>query len=77
MPAHTDIVADGWVARLPTGWRPYVLLARLDRPIGVWLLFLPGLWGILLARPGVAGSDAAGCAVRRRRRGDAIAPAAW
>lgn len=23
---------------------------RLDRPIGTWLLFLPGLWGILLAR---------------------------
>jgi 4-hydroxybenzoate polyprenyltransferase len=51
MAAHTDIIADGWVARLPTGWRPYVLLARLDRPIGAWLLFLPGLWGILLARP--------------------------
>lgn len=51
MTAHTDIIADGWVARLPTGWRPYVLLARLDRPIGAWLLFLPGLWGILLAKP--------------------------
>ena len=23
---------------------------RLDRPIGIWLLFLPGLWAILLAR---------------------------
>ena len=46
---HTDIVATGWVARLPQGWRPYALLARLDRPVGVWLLFLPGLWGILLA----------------------------
>ena len=51
MTAFTDIVADGWVARLPRPWRPYVLLARLDRPIGAWLLFLPGLWGILLARP--------------------------
>jgi 4-hydroxybenzoate polyprenyltransferase len=51
MAAHTDIIADGWVARLPIGWRPYVLLARLDRPIGAWLLFLPGLWGILLGRP--------------------------
>jgi 4-hydroxybenzoate polyprenyltransferase len=29
---------------------PYLLLARVDRPIGTWLLFLPGLWGILLAR---------------------------
>lgn len=44
-------MAGGWVARLPVGWRPYLLLARLDRPIGAWLLFLPGLWGVLLARP--------------------------
>ena len=51
MPAHTDIVTEGWVARLPRAWLPYVLLARLDRPIGAWLLFLPGLWGILLAAP--------------------------
>jgi 4-hydroxybenzoate polyprenyltransferase len=49
MQAHTDIVATGWVARLPRSWLPYLLLARVDRPIGVWLLFLPGLWGILLA----------------------------
>lgn len=32
--------------------RPFALLARLDRPIGAWLLFLPGLWSILLARQG-------------------------
>jgi len=51
MSAHTDIVATGWVARMPRSWRPYLLLARLDRPIGVWLLFLPGVWGILLAMP--------------------------
>jgi len=49
MRAHTDIVATGWVARLPAAWLPYLLLARVDRPIGVWLLFLPGVWGILLA----------------------------
>src|SRR5215469_4017405 len=48
---HTDIAATGWVARLPRPWLPYLLLARVDRPIGIWLLFLPGLWGILLARP--------------------------
>ena len=51
MSAHTDIATEGWVARMPKSWRPYILLARLDRPIGVWLLFLPGLWGILLAGP--------------------------
>jgi 4-hydroxybenzoate polyprenyltransferase len=50
---YTDIVATGWVARLPRSWLPYLLLARVDRPIGVWLLFLPGMWGILLARPSV------------------------
>jgi 4-hydroxybenzoate polyprenyltransferase len=47
---HTDIAATGWVALLPRAWLPYLLLARVDRPIGIWLLFLPGLWGILLAR---------------------------
>lgn len=51
MQAHTDIATTGWVERLPKAWLPYILLARLDRPIGVWLLFLPGLWGILLSRP--------------------------
>src|SRR6185437_7098380 len=56
MTAHTDIAAGGWVARLPPSWVPYVLLARLDRPIGVWLLFLPGLWGILLSGQGAARS---------------------
>jgi len=45
---HTDIRATGWIRFLPAVLRPYALLARLDRPIGAWLLFLPGLWGILL-----------------------------
>ena len=49
-PPHTDIIRHGWVARLPAWAQPYVLLARLDRPTGIWLLFLPGTWGILLAR---------------------------
>ena len=50
MQSHTDIVATGWVALLPRSWLPWLLLARVDRPIGIWLLFLPGLWGILLSR---------------------------
>lgn len=50
---HTDIAPDGWIARLPPGLAAYALLARLDRPIGAWLLFLPGLWAILLAAPSV------------------------
>jgi 4-hydroxybenzoate polyprenyltransferase len=47
----TDIRAGGWVARLPAGWRPYALLARFDRPIGSWLLVLPGFWAFALAAP--------------------------
>jgi 4-hydroxybenzoate polyprenyltransferase len=50
----TDIRAGGWVARLPAGWRPYALLARFDRPIGSWLLVLPGFWAFALAAPGWA-----------------------
>ncbi|MBC9209505.1 4-hydroxybenzoate octaprenyltransferase [Roseomonas aerophila] len=48
---HTDIRARGWVAQLPSAWQPYALLMRLDRPIGVWLLLLPGLWAFALAAP--------------------------
>jgi len=55
MAAHTDILRTGWVARLPPGWVPYVHLARADRPIGTWLLFLPGLWSITLAAPTALG----------------------
>ena len=54
MQGYTDIRAGGWVARLPPSFRPYALLARFDRPIGAWLLYLPGLWSIALfaATPG-------------------------
>jgi 4-hydroxybenzoate polyprenyltransferase len=48
---YTDIRAGGWVARLPPGWRPYALLMRLDRPIGSWLLVLPGFWAFAMAAP--------------------------
>ena len=52
MTGHTDIRAQGWVARLPAAWRPYALLARFDRPIGAWLLVLPGFWAFAAAAPG-------------------------
>jgi 4-hydroxybenzoate polyprenyltransferase len=52
MQGWTDIRRDGLVARLPEPARPYALLMRLDRPIGSWLLFLPGLWAIALMAPG-------------------------
>jgi 4-hydroxybenzoate polyprenyltransferase len=52
MQGFTDIRAGGWVARLPEGWRPYALLGRFDRPIGAWLLVLPGFWAFAAAAPG-------------------------
>jgi 4-hydroxybenzoate polyprenyltransferase len=51
MDGFTDIRAGGWVSRLPPKLIPYAILARFDRPIGAWLLFLPGLWTICLAAP--------------------------
>ncbi|MGZ9109210.1 MAG: 4-hydroxybenzoate octaprenyltransferase [Micavibrio sp.] len=50
---HTDINTKGWISRLPSAVRPYALLMRLDRPIGTWLLLLPGWWAIVLAAGGV------------------------
>jgi len=45
----SDIRADHWVLRLaPAAARPYLRLARLDRPIGTWLLLFPGWWAIAL-----------------------------
>ncbi|MBU6448459.1 MAG: 4-hydroxybenzoate octaprenyltransferase [Rhodospirillales bacterium] len=52
MSGFTDIRHSGWVARLPSRYLPYILLARLDRPIGAWLLFLPGFWAICLTAHG-------------------------
>jgi 4-hydroxybenzoate polyprenyltransferase len=41
-----DAERGNWVDDLaPIGWRPYLRLARLDRPIGTWLLFWPCAWG--------------------------------
>jgi 4-hydroxybenzoate polyprenyltransferase len=53
MDGFTDIRVSGWVRHLPEWLIPYALLARFDRPIGAWLLFLPGLWAICLASPDI------------------------
>jgi 4-hydroxybenzoate polyprenyltransferase len=50
----TDIRLD-LLNRLPKSWRPYALLMRLDRPIGWWLLLLPGWWALALASGGIKG----------------------
>ena len=51
--SFTDIQKQGWIEFLPQGIKPYVYLMRLDRPIGIWLLVLPGWWSIVLAAGGV------------------------
>ncbi len=45
-----DSVAEPLIFRLaPNSWHPLLQLARLDRPIGWWLLLLPCWWGSALA----------------------------
>jgi 4-hydroxybenzoate polyprenyltransferase len=46
----SDAPPDNWVDRfVPQRARPYARLARLDRPIGWWLLLWPCWWGTALA----------------------------
>jgi 4-hydroxybenzoate polyprenyltransferase len=41
-----DAAPGNWADRLaPAPWRPYLRLARFDRPIGAWLLLFPCWWG--------------------------------
>jgi 4-hydroxybenzoate polyprenyltransferase len=53
MNASLGRVADStgnWVDRTAPAWsRPYLRLARLDRPIGSWLLLIPCWWSAGLA----------------------------
>ena len=44
----TDIRRSVAERILPPRLHPYVRLARLDRPIGTWLLLLPCWWGVAL-----------------------------
>jgi len=50
----SDIPVGGWVDRwTPRAARPYIRLARLDRPIGTWLLLFPCWWSIAMAWTGL------------------------
>ena len=45
-----DAVSGNWVDRsAPPFAKPYLRLARIDRPIGTWLLLWPGWWSLALA----------------------------
>ena len=53
-PHHSasDITRGNWLDRYaPAGARPYARLMRLDRPIGTWLLLLPGWWALVIPAP--------------------------
>ena len=56
MIANADIVPDserhGFIGTLPPQLRPYASLMRIDRPIGVWLLYWPCAWSVALAGVG-------------------------
>jgi 4-hydroxybenzoate polyprenyltransferase len=45
-----DAAPANWVDRhAPTALRPWLKLGRFDRPVGIWLLMLPGWQGAALA----------------------------
>lgn len=47
-----DITRQSWIERqTPPAFGPYIRLARLDRPVGIWLLVFPCWWSILLTHP--------------------------
>ena len=41
---NSDILQDGWWSVFPKSSVKYIRLGRFDRPIGFWLLLLPGWW---------------------------------
>lgn len=47
-----DAPSSNWVDRYaPPVLRPWLRLGRFDRPVGIWLLFLPGAMGLAFATP--------------------------
>ncbi len=49
-PSVADATPGNWVdEKAPASWRPFLRLARADRPIGVWLLLWPCWWSVALA----------------------------
>lgn len=48
--APADSALPVWLTSLPDQFRPYAALARLDRPIGTWLVLLPTLVALAYTR---------------------------
>ncbi len=47
---HSKII----LAKTPRKLHPYIKICRFDRPIGIWLLLLPCLWSVVLAKGNIA-----------------------
>jgi len=51
-----DALPENWLFRLlPVPAHPFLRLARLDRPIGSWLLVWPCWWSLAIAAPATGG----------------------
>ncbi|GAA6044944.1 4-hydroxybenzoate polyprenyltransferase, mitochondrial [Rhodotorula toruloides] len=51
-PSSPQFPIPSWAEKLPKSLRwthPYLSLARMDKPIGTWLLYWPCAWGITMA----------------------------
>ena len=46
---NVDIKTYGIVGLFPKSLRKYAILSRIDKPIGYFLLWIPNVWGALLA----------------------------
>ncbi|XP_002988480.2 4-hydroxybenzoate polyprenyltransferase, mitochondrial [Selaginella moellendorffii] len=46
-----DRSSASWIKSFPLSLQPFACLARLDKPIGTWLLAWPCFWSIALAAP--------------------------
>lgn len=57
-PPVADAVSGNWVDRwAPAASRPFLRLARADRPIGTWLLLLPCWWSQVLAEDALGAAN--------------------
>jgi 4-hydroxybenzoate polyprenyltransferase len=50
---NTDILENGWWNALPKKYIKWIRLGRFDRPVGFWLLLLPGWWVLPLTSVGL------------------------
>ena len=46
---HSDMPENGWWSFLPKKAVKWIRLGRFDRPVGFWLLLLPGWWTLPLS----------------------------